>query len=276
MNPHLPCHLYSVAQVRQMDAQAMETGVSGDVLMERAGRSCFAIVERLWPETCRIAVLCGTGNNGGDGFVVARLARLTGIEVTIFLVGEPARIRGDALTMFRRAQDTGVRICQFSPIRVSRWDADNTPEGLPGLLIDALLGTGINRDVRNDTAAAIRWINSSHLPVLAVDIPSGLHADTGRVGAHAVRAQCTVTFIGMKQGLVTGAAREHCGQIFFDALELPETLYSHLSPMASTITYDDFEGGIYLNALVWHTRRVFRTRMSSVPPRAHWFLTLMH
>ena len=252
MNFHLPRRLYSVAQVRRMDAQATETEVSGAVLMERAGRSCFTIAKRLWPETCRIAALCGTGNNGGDGFVIARLARLAGIEVTIFLVGKPARIRGDALTMFQRAQDAGVRICQFSPARLLRWCADDRSQGIPTLLIDALLGTGLNRDVLNDTAAAIQWINSSHLPVLAVDIPSGLDADTGRICAHAVHAWCTVTFIGMKQGLVTGTAREHCGQIFFDALELPEILCSSLSPMASTITYDDCKGYLSRRSRVSH------------------------
>ena len=252
MNPHLPRHLHSVAQVRQMDAQAIETGVPAEVLMERAGRRCFAIAERLWPEACRFAVLCGIGNNGGDGFVIARLARLAGAEVMIFLVGESARIRGAALTMFQRAQDAEVRVCQFSPTRLSRWCADGASPALPALLIDALLGTGTNRDVRNDTAAAIQWINSSHIPVLAVDIPSGLDADTGRVCAHAVRARCTVTFVGMKQGLVTGAAREHCGQIFFDALDLPEILYRSLSPMASTITYDDCKGYLSRRSRVAH------------------------
>ncbi len=215
-NNHLPYALYRADQVRALDRCAIDTyGIAGSELMERAGRGAFDRLRARWPQARRIAVLAGAGNNGGDGYVIARLALAQGWTVWLLTLGDHERLRGEAAAAARGFADVGGRVEPFRGL----------PRGV-NLIVDALLGTGLERPVAGDWADAIEQINASRAPVLAVDIPSGLHADTGRVLGCAVRADLTVSFIGLKQGLFTGQGPDCCGEVLFDALQVPAAIYA--------------------------------------------------
>ncbi|MEP5050305.1 MAG: NAD(P)H-hydrate epimerase, partial [Alloalcanivorax venustensis] len=192
----LPEALYSADQTRELDRLAGEAGLSGEELMERAGRAAFDVLLSRWPAASRPAVLCGGGNNGGDGYVVARLAREAGLEPVIYHLRDPERMKGDALTMARRARDAGVPMRALS--------LDDLPVDAP-LLVDGLLGTGISGALREGIRAVIEALDRLGKPVLALDVPSGLNADTGAPAGAVLSADCTITFIGVNRGLLTGA-----------------------------------------------------------------------
>ncbi|WP_374088791.1 NAD(P)H-hydrate dehydratase [Methylomicrobium lacus] len=213
----LPQTLYCAAQVRELDRLAIEAfGIPGYQLMCKAGGAAFECITAKWPETRLLAVFCGSGNNAGDGYVIARLALEAGLDALVVSIGGPEKLKGDALTAFRDYSEAGGRVTVFDPGRVIEAD----------LLVDALLGTGLDRPVSGLYADAIAAINRSGLPVVAVDIPSGLHADTGNAMGCAVKADCTVTFIGLKQGLFTGQAAEYVGEIVYDALAVPDEVFA--------------------------------------------------
>ncbi len=215
----LPQALYRAEQVRELDRLAIEHyDIPGEVLMERAGQAAFDLIRRRWPQAERLLVLAGTGNNGGDGFVVARLALEAGLKVRVAQLGDPARIGGDAKLNAQRFSAIGGDWQPFS---------GRLPENVD-LVVDALLGTGLEREVTGSWAEAIEAVNRSRAPVLALDLPSGLHADSGRVLGCAVRANATMTFIGLKQGMFTGEGPDCCGDIEFDSLEVPARVYGHL------------------------------------------------
>ncbi len=210
---HLPYTLYSVAEVRELERIAIEEhGIPGIELMNRAGAAVFDQLCCRWPAARKIVVVCGAGNNGGDGYVVARLAHVAGFAVTLVALRDPAMLTGDAKTAWGAARLSAVT---FDPILINNAD----------VVVDAIFGTGLDREVSGEWAAAINTINTSGVPVLAVDIPSGLHADTGRVLGRAITAQATVSFIGLKRGTFTGEARDCCGAILFDDLGLPEAVF---------------------------------------------------
>lgn len=221
----LPANLYRAADVRELDRTAIQVhGIPGFELMCRAGRAAFALLRERWPAAQQITVVCGTGNNGGDGFVVAALARQAGLSARVLLVGEEARIRDDALLARLMAQQQGVAVDPFDSALLAG-----------DLVVDGLLGTGLSGAVRAEHASAIAAINRSGLPVLALDIPSGLCADTGSVLGCAVTARVTITFIGVKQGLLTGAAPDHAGQVVFAGLQVPDTVYQAVQPSCQCI-----------------------------------------
>ncbi|MFM1892410.1 MAG: hypothetical protein RLZ44_1487, partial [Pseudomonadota bacterium] len=213
----LPRALYRAAQVREFDRLAIEEfGIPGERLMEHAGAAAFALLRERWPEARDVTVVVGTGNNGGDGFVVARLALQAGLTVRVLQLGDRDRIGGDAALNARRYAELGGEWQHF--------------QGLPGhteVIVDAILGTGLERAVAGEWAEAIDAINAHGAPVLALDIPSGLHADTGAVLGTAVRAAATISFIGLKQGLFTADGPACCGEVRFYALEVPARLYAH-------------------------------------------------
>ncbi|MGR8941199.1 MAG: NAD(P)H-hydrate dehydratase [Gammaproteobacteria bacterium] len=212
----LPQTLYRAEQVRELDRIAIEDfGIPGYQLMCRAGDAVFASMAEKWPKARTVAVFCGSGNNAGDGYVIARLAAAAGLRAEVISVGDPDKLKGDALTACRDFVQSGGAITPFQAGR--RIEAD--------VLVDALLGTGLDRPVTGLYAEAIAAINRAQIPVVAVDIPSGLHADTGNALGSAVKADCTVTFIGLKQGLFTGQAADHVGEIIFDALDVPDEVF---------------------------------------------------
>ncbi len=214
----LPTDLYVAEQVRQLDRCAIEDhGVAGIYLMKRAGRAAFdALLER-WSEPEAVTVIAGTGNNGGDGYVVAALAAQRRIPVTVYYVAEPEKLQGDARAAYEFARREGVIMQPFSECK--------SLSASQGVVVDAMLGTGLKGEVREPYAQAIRLINASGLPVVALDLPSGLCADTGRSLGETVKAQLTVTFIGVKQGLLTGRGPAMTGELRFADLNVPLDIY---------------------------------------------------
>jgi NAD(P)H-hydrate epimerase len=205
--PPLPDALYSAAQVRDLDARLIAAGTPGFDLMQRAAHAAWRALRRRWPEARQLTVLAGRGNNAGDGYLIAALAQRAGWQVSVLAVGDASSLAGDAASACKEAQSAGVNVLPWGQ------------QPLVGVLVDALLGTGLNGDVREPYATAIECINDSGLPVMAVDIPSGLCADTGRTLGLAVRADLTVTFIGLKIGLFTGDAPDQVGELVFDDLQ---------------------------------------------------------
>lgn len=220
MHP-LPAGLYTAAQVRALDRRAIEQfGLPGYELMTRAGHATLNALRRRWPEARSIVVCCGPGNNGGDGYVMARIARAQGLRVHAVALADPASLQGDA----RRACDefvaAGGDCAAWQPGLLAAGD----------VIVDALYGTGLKRDVGGIAAECIAAINAASRPVVAVDIPSGLQADTGHVLGAAVRADLTVTFIGRKLGCHVAAGPDHAGEIVFDDLEVPLATYDDEVP----------------------------------------------
>lgn len=215
----LPTVLYSAAQVRDIDARLIAAGTPGFELMQRAAHAAWRALRRRWPDEQRITVLAGRGNNAGDGYLIAALAQRAGRQVQVLAVGDPQQLQGDAAQAFAEAKEAGVT-------QVS-WSADVK---LHGVLVDALLGTGIIGEVREPYVSAISAMNESALPILAVDLPSGLCADTGRVLGQAVRADLTVSFIGLKVGLFTGEGPDRVGELAFDDLQADAAILDQVEP----------------------------------------------
>jgi hydroxyethylthiazole kinase-like uncharacterized protein yjeF len=212
----LPYALYRAEQVRALDRATIdEFGIPGSELMARAGAAAFAQLCERWPDATDVTILAGTGNNGGDGFVVAELARQAGMTVRVLQLGNPERISGDARHHARVYTEAG-----------GPWQAFDGNLPRTDVIVDALLGTGLERPLEGAWADAVHAINQARVAVLALDIPTGLHADTGSVLGSAVRADVTVTFIGMKQGMCTGEGPACCGELVFDALEIPAQVYA--------------------------------------------------
>jgi NAD(P)H-hydrate epimerase len=192
--------------MRGLDRHTIEKlGIPGELLMECAGRLIAALAEAEFAPGRRVLVLCGPGNNGGDGLVAARHLHLRGVPATAVFVGDPARVRGDAARNLERAERAGV------PFAAGRWRAE------PGdLVVDALFGTGLARALEGDAAAAVRKILAARAQcrILAVDLPSGLDADTGQPTGPCVQADLTVTLGLPKLGLALEPGRSLAGRVF--------------------------------------------------------------
>ncbi len=217
--------LYTAAQVRELDRRAIERlGAAGGVdpdaagymLMQRAGAAAFRLLQLRWPAARSLAIFCGGGNNGGDGVVLANLARAAGYDVRVALAREPQQLRGAAARAWSDWAAAGGDHVALDALEPAAAD----------LVIDALLGTGLDRPVHGAIAESVARINAAAVPVLALDIPSGLQADTGAVLGDAIAAAATVTFIGAKRGLYTGAAPDFTGPVFLDRLEVPDAVYA--------------------------------------------------
>ncbi|MBV4476312.1 NAD(P)H-hydrate dehydratase [Pseudomonas botevensis] len=217
----LPDALYRAAQVRALDARLIAAGTPGFELMQRAAYATWRALVRKWPAASELTVLAGHGNNAGDGYRVAALAQRAGWRVRVLAVGDPQRLQGDAARAHAEAVSENVV--------VTAWSAASE---LRGVVLDALLGIGLNGEVREPYASAIAAINASGLPVVAVDIPSGLCADTGRVLGDSVRADLTVTFIGLKLGLFTADAADHVGELVFNDLQASAETFSDIAAAA--------------------------------------------
>jgi NAD(P)H-hydrate epimerase len=213
-------HLYTAAQVRALDQAAICTlGIPGYALMQRAADAAWRVLRARWPRARRIVVLCGTGNNGGDGYIVARLAREAGLQVSVIALAAP-NAQGDAARACADWQAAGGTIF---PASADLPDADLIDTDV---IIDALFGTGLARPIEGAARALIERVNACGRPVLSLDVPSGLSVDTGGVLGIAVRATVTITFVAHKRGLFTGAALDHRGELILDTLGLPEALYT--------------------------------------------------
>jgi hydroxyethylthiazole kinase-like uncharacterized protein yjeF len=225
MDP-LPERLYAPAQVRELDRRAIEDhGIPGYTLMTRAGEFAYATIRERWGDR-RLVAVCGAGNNAGDGYVIARLALAAGVAAEVIYLIEPDRLSGDAA---RAAADYSGAGGRWRPF-------DGSLPSEPAVIVDALLGTGLDRPVGGRFADAVEAINSGSGPVLAVDVPSGLNAETGAVMGTAVRADLTVTFVGMKCGLLTGRGPQLCGDVLYHSLEVPDEVFDGVPVKAQRIT----------------------------------------
>lgn len=228
----LPSPLYRTEQIRLLEQRAIsDYAIPAAQLMERAGHAAFEELRKRWPWCKQIVVVCGSGNNGGDGYVVARLARQAGLAVKVAAVGEPQTLKGEAAAAWQRAQAAGVEI---APLH------DALPETAE-VVVDALLGTGLRGSVGPGHLAAINAINAAQCPVLALDVPSGIDADTGAARGAAVNATLTLTFVAMKQGFITGDALDHCGLVELATLGIPAEAYKSCAPSAQPFDYESFK-----------------------------------
>ena len=210
MSIALPQQLYSAQSVRAMDQFLIQQqGLSAEVLMKRAGRFAFTQLQQAWPAARQMVVLCGAGNNAGDGYVVAALAHARNWNVNLRWLADPESLQGAARAAWQYAQQEGVDMSAF--------DANETLSA--EVLVDALLGTGLSKPVVGAYAQAIQWLNRQPAPVVALDMPSGVHADTGTIMGTAVQAALTATFVGLKFGLFTGAGRGCAGRVVFSDLD---------------------------------------------------------
>jgi NAD(P)H-hydrate epimerase len=217
--------VYSPRSVRQLDRIAIEDeGIAGYTLMTRAGQAAFALARSRFPDAQRWLVVCGAGNNAGDGYVIARLARAANLQVTVAALSAPDQLQGDAQQAWRdyRAEVDGSTqpVVTFEASLCANSD----------LIIDAVLGTGIGRPLTGAYLEAVQAMAGARVPVIAVDVPSGLNSETGEVMGCAVKASATVTFVGLKQGLFLGVGPEHAGEICFSDLNIPPEVAQRVAP----------------------------------------------
>ncbi|MBB5572526.1 MULTISPECIES: NAD(P)H-hydrate dehydratase [Rhizobium] len=192
--------LLSPEDMAAVDQAAAASGIDSYGLMERAGQAVAASALRHFPEALRFIVLCGPGNNGGDGYVAARALRQTGAEVRVFHLGDPKILKGDAARAFKDCPDDGEALGRYAP--------------RPGdIVIDAIFGAGLSRPVSDEVAAIIAEIAEARIPVIAVDLPSGLDGRSGQVLGAAFRAVRTVTFMTRKPGHLLMPGRDLCGAL---------------------------------------------------------------
>ncbi len=213
----LPC--LSRAEVRAIDRRAIdEFGIPGIVLMENAGRGAAAMLLSLGARG-RVVVCCGKGNNGGDGFVIARHLDNHGIPVRVWLFAAPEALTGDAAVNYRILDKTGLPIVRYEDESALRRELSTA-----AWVVDALFGTGLSGPVRPPFDSVIACINDSPARVLAVDIPSGLDCDTGQPLGATVRADHTVTFVASKKGFAAFEARPWLGRVHVADIGVPRVL----------------------------------------------------
>jgi len=216
--------LVTAAEMRQLDRRTIEDiGVPSVVLMENAGRSTFQIILREFPDLLGpVAVLAGRGNNGGDGLVVARYLANEGFSVTVFLMASRDRVRGDALVNLKILEAMGHQVEEV--LEEDQLNAAVHRLSRAELVIDALLGTGLDSPVRGLLAQLIDRVNKLRAPILAVDIPSGLSADTGEPLGSTVQADVTVTCGLPKLGQIVPPGRDYVGRLWVVDISIPPAL----------------------------------------------------
>lgn len=213
--------LYTTAQVRALDRAAIGGGIPGIELMERAAGAALNVLRRRWPQARVLCVVCGPGNNGGDGYLLATLARAAGLQASVLAISEHAA--GDA----GRARERFLREGGALSSAITLPDAD--------VYVDALFGSGLNRAPTGAAARLIGALNAQSKPVLALDVPSGLDADTGVAFEPCVCAAATACFVGWKRGLFTAQGAGQCGERTLTTLEIPLEAYASQEPDATLL-----------------------------------------
>ena len=224
--------MFTAEQVRQHEPQAaIDSGCGMYDLMQRAGHVAFDSMCLHFPAARNIQVVVGAGNNGGDGFVLAVLAMEAGMSVTVCSPIPDKPLTGDALKAFEAFRQKGGELLLATSVEFDQAD----------VIVDGLLGTGLAGEVREPFAGLIARINASPVPVLSIDIPSGIHADTGELLGCAVKADVCVTFVGVKAGLVTGTGKAYCGHLVFDDLQVADAFSKLAQPVATRVGFDDYQ-----------------------------------
>ncbi|MBP0603927.1 NAD(P)H-hydrate dehydratase [Aeromonas sanarellii] len=246
--------LWRAEQIRRLERRwAEREGLPLYVLMERAGAALCNYARHHWPESSRWWIFVGPGNNGGDGYVLARLARRLGLEPLVIAARAPGLLKGDA----RRAAEEWL--ASGGSVMMADELAHSTLP-LPELVIDALLGTGVQLPLSPSMTKAVATMNGQGVPVLAVDLPSGLNADTGRAMGALVHATRTLTFIGIKQGMLTADGVDGVGHLDWDPLGVgPE---DGVIPAAERIDYPRLKGLLVPRARSAHKGRCGRVLLT--------------
>jgi hydroxyethylthiazole kinase-like uncharacterized protein yjeF len=213
-----PEALLTPRQMARADMLAVESGVQSFALMEAAGRSVVADITAHF-SPCPVLIVCGPGNNGGDGYVIARHLRQAGWPVSVTHAGDISAVRGDAAEM------AALWVGPTAPLE------DQPLDGF-ALIVDALFGAGLNRDIAGAEAAFVDRVNQSGMPVVSVDIASGIDGETGAVRGVAIRANRTVTFFRRKPGHLLRPGRLHCGQLVVSDIGIPETVLEEIDARA--------------------------------------------
>ena len=222
-----PAALYDANQARALDRFTIDQlKVPALTLMTRAGEAAMRCLQANWRGVRKVVLVCGGGNNAGDAYVLARLLHNNHYQVALIQVGETSKFSGEAETCFRAMRDVGVE-----PLR--DWSSLEEAE----LIVDAIFGVGLDRDVGGAFGEAVQRINRAGCPVLSLDVPSGLNGSTGRVMGFAVKAAATISFMTAKLGLYTGSGADYAGQVFNDDLDTPVLAYEKILPAARTLTH---------------------------------------
>jgi len=208
---NLPHIAYSAQQVQSNESIiAKNMGIEMYQLMQKAGESVFSLVWDRYSFANNILILAGKGNNGGDGYVVAKLAIENDISVKVFSICEANELKGDAFKAYQDFIDAGGQVDE----KLDLSDCD--------LVVDALLGTGFSGELSDVIKNVSMQVNQAGKPVISIDVPSGVNATTGAISKNAINADRTVTFIGLKQGLLTGKAKDYVGELYFAGLGIEE------------------------------------------------------
>jgi NAD(P)H-hydrate epimerase len=210
-------------QSREVDRRALaDCGLPGVVLMENAGRSAAEVLVALDPADGLKVICCGKGNNGGDGFVVARWLGQFGVPAEVLLFARPEELAGDAAVMFHALRHTDVPVSVVPPGDAAAVATSRLADA--AWVVDALFGTGLTGPVRAPFDAVIAAINAAGKPILSLDIPSGLDCDTGEPLGPTVRADHTVTFVDRKVGFDAPAAAAWVGRVHVGDIGVPAAL----------------------------------------------------
>ncbi|MFT5594910.1 MAG: hydroxyethylthiazole kinase-like uncharacterized protein yjeF [Oceanicoccus sp.] len=227
--------LYTAEQCQKLDRHCIDDlGYVGYDLMQQAAQAAFAVLLSEWPHVQELIILCGKGNNGGDGFEMASIAQEHGIDVQLVFAGAIYRLEGEAKQAAEAAINSGLDVISGEQIN---WYKPNC------VIVDALLGVGINGAPTDDVAELITQVNDSPLPVLSIDVPSGVNATTGYVAGVAVIADITVTMLLNKQGLFTGNAPDYVGQIRLASLGVPKAVRSQLEISSRLLNWQSLQQG---------------------------------
>ncbi len=210
----------TAAEMQEIDRRTIyEIGIPSLVLMERAGLACVSKIKEIFGRR-KIVVISGSGNNGGDGLVVARNLHNEGWDVRVFLTTKPENLKGDALSQYKLAARFGVSISPIEELLTNH----SSILSVDSLIVDAILGTGLKNEVTGLLSDLFRLINSSKIPVISVDIPSGISSDNGQIMGEAIRANYTITFGLPKRGHVLFPGNEYAGKVFVEDIGFPKEL----------------------------------------------------
>lgn len=218
----LPLECYRVEQIRQIEQTAQKNGITSAQMILRAATAAFSHLEQVFPLVETVAIFCGPGNNGADGLTLARLCAQHGLDVTVFLIAEHSQYTGPLKTAISTLKKAEV------PVKV--WKSGTNFKA--DLIVDAMVGIGLTGPLREPLVKIVSELNEYNCAKMAMDISTGIHADTAEVIGVAFQADITVTFIGLKLGLLTGLARNYVGRIFVDDLDLDETWILSVEPCA--------------------------------------------
>lgn len=242
--PFTKTPIYQTQQIRDIECLAQERfNMTGQIMMQRAGKAAFDFLQRRWPQAQKIAVFCGAGNNGGDGYVLAMNAQERGLDVSIWQVGDTENMKPDA--------KFAMQACQHAKIAINRFD-ENINLHHTDVIVDAICGIGVHENLRDEMVAVIKKMERSALPIFAIDVPTGINADTGEILGTALHANATMTFIGLKLGLLTGNGIAHTGELICNDLQLPSEIFSSIEPIVEKINLNAYSTYLKPRARDWH------------------------